>query len=261
MLGRCATSDSPVTDSAQNGLGVDVSVIVAALNEAENVLPLLQEIVQAFKGGTHTYEVIFVDDGSTDETAPILRELAREYPVVRNVHHTRNHGQSAAHATGFRLARGEIIVTMDADQQNDPADIASLLEALAPEIDCVCGVRVVRKDNWIRKISSKLANGFRDWVTGDQVTDAGCTFRSMRRSALGEVPVFNGMHRFLPTMLRIQGYRIAEIPVNHRPRTRGYSKYGISNRLWRGIRDCFAIRWYRARAIESVRVRQTDRHG
>lgn len=248
-------ADSRVNHPSQNEGDVDVSVVVAALNEGENVAPLLFEIMQAFEGGTHTYEVIFVDDGSTDETAEVLTALALEHPVVRNVHHTRNHGQSAAQATGFRVARGEVIITMDADQQNDPADMAALLEALTAEVDCVCGVRIVRKDNWIRKISSKIANGFRDFVTGDKVSDAGCTFRSIRRSALREVPVFNGMHRFLPTMLRIQGYRIAEIPVNHRPRTRGSSKYGISNRLWRGIRDCFAIRWYRARVIESDRVR------
>ncbi len=248
-------ADSRVNHPSQNEGDVDVSVVVPALNEGENVAPLLLEIMQAFEGGSHSYEVIFVDDGSTDETAEVLTTLALEHPVVRNVHHTRNCGQSAAQATGFRVARGEVIITMDADQQNDPADIAALLGALTAEVDCVCGVRIVRKDNWIRKISSKIANGFRDFVTGDKVSDAGCTFRSIRRSALREVPVFNGMHRFLPTMLRIQGYRIAEIPVNHRPRTRGLSKYGISNRLWRGIRDCFAIRWYRARAIESDRVR------
>lgn len=244
-----------MNDPSRSEAGVDVSVVVPAFNEAENLGPLLLEIVRAFQGGSHTYEVIFVDDGSTDETAQVLKALVLEHPVVRGVRHTRNHGQSAAHATGFRVARGEVIITMDADQQNDPADIPALLEALTPEVDCVCGIRVVRKDDWVRKISSKLANGFRDWVTGDEVTDAGCAFRSIRRSALGEILIFNGMHRFLPTLMRIQGYRIVEIPVHHRPRTRGYSKYGINDRLWRGVRDCFAIRWYRARAIESDRVR------
>jgi dolichol-phosphate mannosyltransferase len=243
-----------VNHSSQVEPEVDVSVVVPALNEGPNVEPLLMEILRAFEVIARSYEVIFVDDGSTDETAQVLKALAVEHPVVRSVHHTRTHGQSAAQATGFRIARGEVIITMDADQQNDPADISALLEALTAEVDCVCGVRVDRQDNWIRKVSSKIANGFRNWVTGDKVSDAGCTFRSIRHSTLREIPVFNGMHRFLPTLLRIQGFRIVEIPVNHRPRTRGYSKYGIGDRLWRGIRDCFAIRWYRARAIETDRV-------
>jgi len=240
--------------ASQNRAVIDVSVVVPAFNEAENLKPLLLEIERAFEDLPHAYEVIFIDDGSTDETPEVLGDLALEHPVLRSVMHTRNHGQSAGQATGFRLARGEFIVTLDGDQQNDPADIPALLAALTPEVDCVCGVRTVRRDNWIRKISSTLANGFRNWITGDRVTDAGCTFRAIRRSALAEVPVFNGMHRFLPTLLRTQGYRIAEIPVHHRPRTRGESKYGIHDRLWRGIRDCFAIRWYRARAIAVDRV-------
>jgi dolichol-phosphate mannosyltransferase len=255
MLDRCGKAGSRVSQASQIEGVVGVSVIVPALNEAANLAPLLLEIVRVFEGLSRSYEVIFVDDGSTDETAQVLKSLAFEHSVVRSVVHTRNHGQSAAQATGFGVARGDVIITMDADQQNDPADIPALLDALTSEVDCVCGVRIDRRDNWTRKVSSRLANAFRDWVTGDKVSDAGCSFRSIRHSALDEVPVFNGMHRFLPTILRIQGYRIAEIPVNHRPRTRGHSKYGINDRLWRGIRDCFAIRWYRARAIESDRIR------
>ncbi len=234
---------------------IEVSVIVPALDEAENLSPLLLEIVKVFEGLPHSYEVIFVDDGSTDETPQVLKTLALEHPVLRSVAHTRTCGQSAALATGFRIARGEILISMDGDQQNDPADIPAFLEALTADIDCVGGVRTVRQDDWNRKLSSMLANRFRDWITGDQVSDAGCTFRSIRRSVLDEIPIFDGMHRFLPTLLRIQGYRVVEIPINHRPRTRGHSKYGINDRLWRGIRDCFAIRWYRARAIEADRIR------
>ena len=244
----CAVSDAEKEES------VSVSVVIPALDEAENLTPLLLEIEQAFTGLPRSYEVIFVDDGSNDSTAEVLRTLAAEHSVVQFITHSRNLGQSAGQASGFRVARGDVIITMDADQQNDPADIPALIDALRDEVDCVCGVRRVRKDNAIRKVSSALANGFRNRVTGDKVSDAGCTFRSIRREALGEIPVFNGMHRFLPTILRIQGYRVTEIPVNHRARTRGASKYGINDRLWRGIRDCFAIRWYRARAIPGHRT-------
>ena len=181
-------------------------------------------------------------------------EEGAKYPSLRVVKHRVNSGESAAQATGFRAACGELIVTMDADQQNDPADIPALLEALTPETACVCGVRRSREDDFVKRASSRLANAFRNFVTGDRIRDAGCTFRVIRRRALAEVPVFNGMHRFLPSLLRAQGYRVAEIFVNHRPRTRGSSKYGIGNRLWRGIRDCFAMRWYRARAVPADRI-------
>jgi dolichol-phosphate mannosyltransferase len=233
---------------------VHVSVVVPAYNEEENLGPLAAEIDAAMEGLPYNYEVLFIDDGSTDQTPKVIEDLERTHPAVRGVRHTTNHGQSAGQATGFKVARGEKIITMDADLQNDPADIPSLLRAHTDDIDCVCGVRQVRRDNLVRRISSKLANGFRNAITGDRVTDAGCTFRSIRRDALGEVPIFNGMHRFLPSILRAQGYRVEEIAVNHRPRTHGYSKYGINDRLWRGIRDCFAMRWYRARALKGNRT-------
>jgi glycosyltransferase involved in cell wall biosynthesis len=147
------------------------------------------------------------------------------------------------------VAKGEIVITMDADLQNDPADIPTLLEALTPEVDCVCGIRRTREDDFVKRISSRIANGFRNWITGDNIQDAGCTYRALRRNILGEMVVFNGMHRFIPTILRAQGCRVVEIKVNHRPRTKGVSKYGVGNRLWRGILDCLAIRWYRRRAL------------
>ena len=232
---------------------LEVSVIAPAYNEEENIGPLLNEIAAAMESVDCSYEVLFVDDGSTDNTKSVLTALAKKFPQLRPIYHTNNYGQSAGLATGFQLARGRKIITLDADQQNDPADIPQLLEALTEDFDCVCGVRTRRHDNFVRRLSSKIANGFRNVITGDRVTDAGCTFRSIRHSALKEIPVFNGMHRFLPTILRMQGFRVREIPVNHRSRTRGYSKYGINNRLYRGIRDCFAIRWYRCRAIKCNR--------
>lgn len=232
----------------------DVSIIASAFNEEDCLVPLMQEIASVMNASSYCYEVIFINDGSTDRTPDVLADLKEKYSVVRVLLHDDNYGQSAGQATGFRYAKGQIIVTMDADGQNDPADIPMLIEALQDDIVCVCGVRRVRMDNRIKKISSKIANGFRNVITNDQVTDAGCTFRAIKKDVLAEVIIFNGMHRFLATILRLQGYRVEEIFVNHRPRTYGYSKYGINNRLWRGIRDCFAIRWYRARAIKGKRL-------
>lgn len=231
-----------------------VSVVLPVFNEAESLPPLLAEIAAALRGCGRTFEIIAVDDASTDGSLAVLKELRGRHPELRVLRHRRNCGQSAAFAAGFAHARGEVVVTLDADGQNDPADIPALLAALQPGVDCVTGVRVQRQDSFVKRVSSRVANAYRNWITGDRVTDAGCTFRAVRRAALREVPVFNGLHRFLPTILRRQGFTVAELPVNHRPRTRGVSKYGVSNRLWRGLRDCFAMRWYAARAIPADRL-------
>lgn len=232
----------------------DVSVVLPVFNEAESLPPLLEEITAALRGSGRSFEIIAVDDASTDGSVAVLRELRGRHPELRVLRHRHNCGQSAAFAAGFAHARGEVVVTLDADGQNDPADIPALLAALRPGVDCVTGVRARRQDSFVKRVSSRLANAYRNWITGDRVTDAGCTFRAVRRAALREVPVFNGLHRFLPTILRRQGFTVAELRVNHRPRTRGVSKYGVGNRLWRGLRDCFAMRWYAARAIPADRL-------
>jgi hypothetical protein len=146
---------------------------------------------------------------------------------------------------------------MDADQQNDPADIPALLAA-PKDADAVCGIRRQREDDWVKRISSRVANGFRNRVTKDTISDAGCTFRALRREALREIPVFNGMHRFLPTLMRLQGFTVVEIGVNHRPRTLGESKYGVGNRMFRGLVDCFAILWWRKRCLPTKRYRSEN---
>ncbi len=233
---------------------VDVSFVLPVYNEEECVEALTAEIVEVMKGLGRSYEIIHVNDCSTDRSEEVLERLAASIPQVRVLHHSINSGESAAHATGFQAARGEIVVTLDADGQNDPASIPDLLAALEG-YDVAAGYRPERHDDWVKRVSSRVANAFRNRVTGDRVTDAGCCFRALRREALRELPVWNGMHRFLPTLLRCQGYRITEVPVKHRPRTSGVSKYGIGNRLWRGLRDCFAMRWYRKRAIPGRRVR------
>lgn len=231
-----------------------VSVVLPVFNEAENLPPLLDEIAGTLRGLGKTFEILAVDDASTDGSVAVLESLRRRYPELRVLRHRRNCGQSAAYASGFAHARGAVVVTLDADGQNDPHDLPTLLAALQPGVDCVTGIRTRRQDTWLKRVSSRLANAYRNWMTGDRVTDAGCTFRVIRRAALREVPVFNGMHRFLPTLLRWQGFTVVEVPVNHRPRTRGVSKYGVGNRLWRGLRDCLAMRWYAARALPADRL-------
>jgi len=230
-----------------------LSVVVPAYNEEENIVPLAEEIIAALGALPGGFELILVDDASTDSTARAIMQFM--HPDVRGVFHRVNCGQSAAVGSGFQAARGEWVATLDGDGQNDPADLPAMLEqAVKAGVDCVTGVRRKRQDTFLRRFSSKVANGFRNWITGDQVSDSGCGIRVVRRAALREVPVFNGMHRFLPTLLRGQGYTVNETTVNHRERLRGTSKYGVHNRLWRGIRDCFGIRWYLKRAVRSDRL-------
>ncbi len=232
----------------------EISVVIPVFNEEGNLSPLLEELEGVLAGLGRSAEVICIDDRSTDGSLDELRRLQERYAELRIIRHAVNSGESAAQATGFEHARGNVVITMDADQQNDPADIPRLLEALESGVAAVCGVRRIREDDWVKRASSRIANAFRNAVTGDRISDAGCTFRAIRRSALREVPVFNGLHRFLPTILRLQGYRVVEIPVNHRQRGCGVSKYGVGNRAWRGIVDCLAMRWYRARCVPAERV-------
>jgi len=231
---------------------VTISVVIPVYNEEDNLEPLLNELFPILKNLGRRFEVICVDDASTDSSYRVLKNLKNKYSQLRVIQHTINCGESAGQATGFLHARGEWVITMDADQQNDPADIPRLLKA-SQNVDAVCGVRSEREDDWVKRISSKVANGFRNWVTRDIITDAGCTFRALRKDALREIPVFNGMHRFLPTLLRLQGFTATEIAVNHRPRIRGESKYGIGNRMFRGLVDCVAILWWRKRSFPARR--------
>lgn len=237
---------------------IEVSVIVPVFNEADNVESLFAEIVAAMRKTKRAFEVLFLDDASTDGSEARVAAL-RSDACLRVLQHRRNYGQSAAIATGFRHARGFLVATLDGDGQNDPHDLPRLIEhLLATGADGVTGVRLVRHDSRFRRLCSRIANGFRNRITGDRISDSGCGVRVVRRACLEEVPVFNGMHRFLPTLLRGQGFRVDELPVNHRPRLHGISKYGLHNRLWRGLRDCFGIRWYLARAVPARRVEPTE---
>lgn len=223
--------------------------MIPVYNEAENLPVLDGEIRQAMAAVGLPYEVIYVDDGSTDGSPAVLLGLAREDPRVRVLRQRRNSGQSAALDAGFRHARGSVVVTLDADLQNDPADIPRLLERMG-EHDVVSGVRTRRQDSWMRRASSRIANRIRNRVTRESVTDVGCTLRACRTEYLRRIPVFNGMHRFLPTLLRMEGARVTEVPVNHRPRLHGQPKYGIHNRLWRGLADLCGVRWLQTRWVD-----------
>jgi dolichol-phosphate mannosyltransferase len=223
-----------------------LSVVVPFYNEADNVEPLHREldaVVADLPGGV---EFVYVDDGSGDETRERLRALAKRDPRIRTVRLEPNSGQSAALEAGFSAARGEWIVTLDGDLQNDPADIPRLL-ALTDRFDVVNGVRVDRRDTWVRKVSSRIGNGFRNWVTSESVTDVGCSLRAMRAAYAKRVKLFRGMHRFLPTLMRMEGATVTELPVSHRARRHGTSKYGIGNRALVGFMDVLAVRWMQGR--------------
>ena len=231
-----------------SGLAPFLSVVVPFYNERDNIEPLHAELVSALAGVNGGFELIYVDDGSRDGTREVIAKLAAQDARVRAQHFAANAGQTAALDAGFRAARGEVIATLDGDGQNDPADLPRLLAALAGA-DVVNGVRTHRQDAWLRKLSSRIANAFRNWATGENVTDVGCSLRVMRVSFLKRVKLYRGMHRFLPTLLRLEGARVIELPVSHRPRRAGVSKYGIGNRLFVGLADVLAVRWMMKRRL------------
>lgn len=234
-----------------------ISVILPVYNEAGNLQPLTAEFKSTFKSLEMTYEIVFVDDNSDDDSAAEIAALQQEAPNIVYVKHCRNYGQSAAFATGFKIARADIFLTMDADGQNVPEDAGKLLHKLADGFDAVYGVRKRRSDSRIKKLSSQIGNKFRDLVTGVKVHDAGCSYRVFYRHTVQDLPVFNGLHRFLPTLWQIHGFRVGHVTVNHRQRTMGVSKYGIRNRAFRGVHDCLAIRWYRQRALPDIALEQS----
>jgi len=228
----------------------DLSVVFPVYNEEENMPILLDEIARALDGKGWTYELVAVDDGSTDRSLEVLRGLKSKYPTLRIITFEKNSGQTAALDAGWRNARGRFIVSLDADLQNDPADIPKMMDEIARSgADMVIGVRVKRRDTWSRRMQSKIGNGVRNWITRDHITDTGCSLKLARREAIEPVRLFTGMHRFLPTLVRHAGFKVVEMPVNHRPRQYGISKYGAMNRAFRGLADCFAVRWMSSRNL------------
>jgi dolichol-phosphate mannosyltransferase len=220
-----------------------VSVIVPLFNEEENMSILQSELRAALAGVDH--EIIFVDDGSIDRTA----ERIEKAPNVRVIRFAKNAGQSAAIYAGLQAASGAVAVLIDGDLQNDPADIPRLLAEISRGADLVCGYRARRKDTLVKRLTSRIANAVRSRFTKDGVRDTGCTLKAMRRECLSALLPFKGMHRFIPALIKAAGYRLVEIPVAHRPRRFGQSKYGLGNRALRATIDMFGVRWLLSRRL------------
>jgi len=248
-------ASAQVTNSTQ---GLDVSVVIPVCNEQDNVEPLAREIHAALSG-RYAFETIFVDDGSTDGTAQAVRGArSAGMPEIRLIRHSTRSGQSAAIATGVRGAGAPWIATLDGDGQNDPADIPKLLDAArapdSPLLRLVMGNRTTRRDTWLRRLSSRVANGVRGGLLRDGTPDTGCGIKVFDRAVFMDMPRFNHMHRFMPALFQREGYEVTSVPVNHRERTMGTSKYGLHNRLWVGIVDLFGVMWLIRRASRRVPV-------
>ena len=228
---------------------VSLSVVIPVYNEAENVEPLVERVQTALGGWPGGVEFICVDDGSTDSTLELLKRAQETDARVRIAHFRKNLGQTVAMAAGFRLARGKAVVTLDGDLQNDPAEIPRLVEMLK-DWDCVCGVRVRRQDGWWKRVTSRIGNGFRNWATGEDIVDTGCTLKAFRHECVERLELYRGMHRFLPTLLKIQGYRVTQVPVSHHPRVRGKTKYGTWGRMVKGLADVWAVRWMKKNRVD-----------
>ncbi len=225
-----------------------ISIVVPLYNEVDNIEPLGKAILHAMKDTAYEYEVLFVDDGSVDGSAEKAKEWCAAHDNFRSIHFKKNAGQTAAMDAGFKHAKGSCVVSMDADLQNDPADIPKLLEKLKT-YDMVCGWRQKRNDPWLKRISSKVANAIRNKLSQEEIKDTGCSLKAYRKECLDKIKLFNGMHRFLPTLFKMEGFTVAEVVVNHYPRKFGKSKYGVFNRAFRAFRDLLVVRWMKERKL------------
>ena len=226
-----------------------ISVVIPCYNEQGNLMPLVTTTAQALDPLKIDYEIVITDDCSRDDSWAVLQKLAAENPRVCVQRLAKNSGQSAALWAGIKAARGRYIATLDADLQNDPKDLPLFLAAIK-DCDCVCGSRLEKRrdgDNLIRQISSKIANGVRNWITRETVSDSGCCYRLFKRECAANLKFFKGMHRFLPTLFKIEGFSVKEIPVNHQTRLTGVSNYGVWNRLFASSYVLFAVRWMQKR--------------
>jgi len=219
-----------------------ISFVIPVYNEEENVPILFGELTAVAEKLDSAYEIIFVNDCSSDRSLEVIRELGGKHPVVRCVSFPENRGQSAALGAGFRAAAGEVVITMDADLQNDPADIPTLLKHFG-EYDMINGWRRNRQDSLSKKISSRIGNFVRNRLTDEHINDTGCSLKVMRADMLKEIKMYRGLHRFLPTLMRLEGAKVIEVPVNHRHRQFGVSKYTNLRRGVEGFQDLMAVRW------------------
>jgi glycosyltransferase involved in cell wall biosynthesis len=229
-----------------------LSFIIPCHNEQDNLRPLVTAIREAVEPLKLTYEILITDDFSTDKSWEILKELAAADPRIRALKFAYNCGQSAAQWAGMKESRGRFIFTLDADLQNDPRDVPQFVEALK-HADCVCGTRVEARgqgDGVVRVLSSRIANWVRNKLSGETISDAGCCYRAFKRECVADLKFFKGMHRFLPTLFKIEGFTVTEIPVRHNPRTAGQAHYGVWNRLFASFYDLLAVRWMKKRMFK-----------
>ena len=227
---------------------IALSIVIPAFNEERNVELLYARIKETIDRMGKEYEIIFIDDGSEDNTFQLLLEINEQDSRVRLIRFKKKSGQTAALDAGIRAARGDVLITMDADLQNDPADIPHLLERLN-EADVVSGWRYKRADSFLKIASSRIANFVRNWVTGENIIDTGCSLRAYKKACMDRLKLFDGMHRFLPTLLKMEGFKVIEVKVSHFPRRYGRSKYNIRNRLFRGFIDLLAVCWMKKRKL------------
>lgn len=239
-----------------------LSICVPVYNEKDN-LPLLHDAIIAVTDPAQiAVELILVDDGSTDGSWQAIEAIVAKDSRVRGLKFAFNCGETAASDAGLRAARGKYVMTMDADLQNDPKDIPAFLKAMETGVDCVCGSRVAVRaqgDNKVKVISSRIANWVRNKLSNENISDAGCTYRCFKRECLGKIKLYRGLHRFIPTLLKMEGYTVTEINVSNNPRLHGESKYGVWNRLFKSFRDLLAIRWMKTRILGYQIATELDR--
>lgn len=224
------------------------SVLIPLKNEEGNIRELITELEPVMQSLQEPWELICIDDGSTDQTLSILEDLAKEKSYLSTLVFTNNFGQSSAFDAGFKAAKGDYVITLDGDRQNDPADIPKLIE-VSQDFDLICGIRRQRKDSWLKKSISFFANQIRSRVCQDGISDTGCSLKIYRRESLQKIKMYHGMHRFLPALFQLEGFRVGEVLVNHRERVKGKTKYNFFNRSFNTIADMMAVRWMRKRRL------------
>ena len=227
---------------------IKYSIVLPIYNEIENLPQLFEEISTVMRQTAATYEIICINDGSTDHSPAYIQKFGRDHLEFKLINFSKNQGQSAALFAGFLEAAGEYVITMDADLQIDPADIAKLIDYL-PRYDMVNGWRTKRHDAWLTRVSSKIANSIRNKLSRENIHDTGCSLKIMKKTYLDRIKMFKGMHRFLPTLMKLEDAKVIEVPVSHRPRTMGSSNYGVWDRAFSGLRDLLAVRWMQDRFI------------
>ncbi|MCB1042750.1 MAG: glycosyltransferase family 2 protein [Acidobacteria bacterium] len=236
---------------------MDLSMVVPIYNEESNLLELANRIESAMNQAEITqWEVIFVNDGSTDRSQSVLLQLQQRDSRYRVVQFQINQGQTAAMDAGFRYARNPYVLTMDADLQNDPHDFVKLQPHMAEGVGCVCGVRLNRKDTLLKRISSRIANAIRNWLSDEQITDTGCSLKLFRKECLDRLKLYEGLHRFLPTLCKMEGFTVIEVPVSHHARLFGTSSYGVWNRVFKSFFDLLAVRWMKRRQLKYQKIAQ-----